>query len=140
MWFAILRDTAAGENSKVYISNPQYYTQIATIDIQADEDVWQHTALTRADDGKIRLFINGVLKGTLSNDFSAGAFGGKTRGYIALENATFQLKIYYPNYTYKTLEHTKGLRNILLTSLHHQHQFLEHQETSLHSIQTSQHH
>ena len=62
MWFAILRDTAAGENSKVYISNPQYYTQIAT-DIQADEDVWQHTALTRADDGKIRLFINGVLKG-----------------------------------------------------------------------------
>ena len=42
--------------------------------------------------------------------------------------------------TYKTLEHTKGLRNILLTSLHHQHQFLEHQETSLHSIQTSQHH
>ena len=110
MWFAILRDTAAGENSKVYISNPQYYTQIATIDIQADEDVWQHTALTRADDGKIRLFINGVLKGTLSNDFSAGAFGGKTRGYIALENATFHTQgYYYPNFYLQDFRAYKGV-------------------------------
>lgn len=110
MWFAILRDTAAGENSKVYISNPSYYTTIATIDIQADEDVWQHTALTRASDGKIRLFINGVLKGTLSNAFSAGAFGGKTRGYIALENATFHTQgYYYPNFYLQDFRAYKGV-------------------------------
>ena len=110
MWFAILRDTAAGENSKVYIANPSYYTQIATIDIQADEDVWQHTALTRADDGKIRLFINGVLKGTLDNDFSRGAFGGKTKGYIALEHATFHtIGYYYPNFYLQDFRAYKGV-------------------------------
>ena len=109
-WFAILRDTAAGENSKVYIANPQYYTQIATIDIQADEDVWQHTALTRADDGKLRLFINGVLKGTLDSDFSRGAFGGKTKGYIALEHATFHTQgYYYPNFYLQDFRAYKGV-------------------------------
>ena len=110
MWFAILRDTAAGENSKVYISNPSYYTQIATIDIQADEDVWQHTALTRADDGKIRLFINGVLKGTLDSDFSRGAFGGKGPGYIGLEHAGFHNQgYYYPNFYLQDFRVYKGV-------------------------------
>lgn len=109
-WFAILRDTAAGENSKVYIANPSYYTQIATIDIQADEDVWQHTALTRASDGKIRLFINGVLKGTLDSDFSRGAFGGNAKGYIALEHATFHtIGYYYPNFYLQDFRAYKGV-------------------------------
>lgn len=111
MWFAILRNQAKGDSTTFYISNASYYSAIATdVDIQADEDVWQHTALTRANDGKIRLFINGVLKGTLSNDFSAGAFGGKAAGYIGLEHAGFHNQgYYYPNFYLQDFRVYKGV-------------------------------
>ena len=111
MWFAILRNEAKGDSTTFYISNASYYSAIATdVDIAADSDEWQHTALTRASDGKIRLFINGTLRGTLENDFASGAFGGRGVGYIGLEHAGWQNDgFYHPNFYLQDFRVYKGV-------------------------------
>lgn len=111
-WFAIHRDDSSGKSTNFYIAHTSGYQTIATgIDIRADDDEWQHVALTRQQN-TLRLFINGKQVGSLTNTLP---YGGINLGYIGLEHAGFHnIGYYYPNFWLQDFKVYKGVAKYTL--------------------------